>query len=80
MSSTDSKTLADTSVVFEDLSGVGSSTSENPYDALIEACENDPVYHCSVDVLSLLIESRHKFRPDMSCTVKHETVTSDQIS
>lgn len=31
------------SYTFEDLSGAGSSTSDNPYDGLIEACENDPV-------------------------------------
>ncbi|KAK5003244.1 hypothetical protein LTR28_010402 [Elasticomyces elasticus] len=29
---------------FEDLSGVQSGTFENPYDALIEACNNDPSY------------------------------------
>ncbi|KAK4991890.1 hypothetical protein LTR50_001509 [Elasticomyces elasticus] len=28
---------------FEDLSGVQSGTFENPYDALIEACNNDPI-------------------------------------
>ncbi len=28
---------------FADLSGAMSSTSDNPYDALIEACENDLV-------------------------------------
>jgi hypothetical protein len=28
---------------FEDLSGVNTSAYENPYDALIEACENDSV-------------------------------------
>ncbi|KAL8851552.1 MAG: hypothetical protein Q9221_003572 [Calogaya cf. arnoldii] len=28
--------------VFEDLSGTGSTTSENPYDALIDACSDDP--------------------------------------
>ncbi|KAI4088754.1 MAG: hypothetical protein LQ339_008654 [Xanthoria mediterranea] len=30
--------------VFEDLSGTGSTTSDNPYDALIDACGNSPVY------------------------------------
>jgi len=28
---------------FEDLSGVNSAAFSNPYDALIEACKNDPV-------------------------------------
>ncbi|KAK4981959.1 hypothetical protein LTR66_009572 [Elasticomyces elasticus] len=28
---------------FEDLSGIQSGTFENPYDALIEACNNDPI-------------------------------------
>jgi hypothetical protein len=28
---------------FEDLSGVDIAAYENPYDALIEACNNDPV-------------------------------------
>ena len=29
--------------VFEDLSGVSSSTSGNPYDALLSLCQNDQV-------------------------------------
>ena len=29
--------------VFADLSGILTSNCENPYDALIEACSNDPV-------------------------------------
>ncbi|KAI4243274.1 MAG: hypothetical protein L6R42_010806 [Xanthoria sp. 1 TBL-2021] len=28
--------------VFEDLSGIGSTTSDNPYDSLIDACSNHP--------------------------------------
>jgi hypothetical protein len=28
---------------FEDLSGVDTASYSNPYDALIEACQNDPV-------------------------------------
>lgn len=28
---------------FEDLSGVNIAAYENPYDALIEACQDDPV-------------------------------------
>jgi hypothetical protein len=32
-----------TSNQFGDLSGVGVAAYENPYDALIEACRNDPV-------------------------------------
>jgi hypothetical protein len=28
---------------FEDLSGVNAAAYSNPYDALIEICENDPV-------------------------------------
>lgn len=29
--------------VFEDLTGVSTSSFSNPYDALISACEEDPV-------------------------------------
>ncbi|KAI4236392.1 MAG: hypothetical protein LQ349_002567 [Xanthoria aureola] len=36
--------------VFEDLSGTGSTTSDNPYDALIDACGNSPVYRQTVSV------------------------------
>lgn len=32
-----------TSNKFEDLSGIDAAAYENPYDALIEACNNDPV-------------------------------------
>jgi hypothetical protein len=35
--------LADSRNKFEDLSGVNSSAYPNPYDALIEACEDNPV-------------------------------------
>jgi hypothetical protein len=35
--------LADSRNKFEDLSGVNSSAYANPYDALIEACEGNPV-------------------------------------
>jgi hypothetical protein len=35
--------LADTRNKFEDLSGVDSAAYANPYDALIEACEDSPV-------------------------------------
>lgn len=35
--------LADTMNKFEDLSGVNSAAYANPYDALIEACNSDPV-------------------------------------
>lgn len=34
---------ADSQNKFEDLSGVDSSAHANPYDALIEACNDDPV-------------------------------------
>jgi hypothetical protein len=34
---------ADSRNKFEDLSGVDTSAYLNPYDALIDACENDPV-------------------------------------
>jgi hypothetical protein len=34
---------ADSKNKFEDLSGVDIAAYENPYDALIEACNNDPV-------------------------------------
>ena len=36
--------------VFEDLSGTGSTTSDNPYDALIDACGNDSVYRQTAPV------------------------------
>jgi hypothetical protein len=35
--------LADSQNKFEDLSGVNSSAYSNPYDALIEACEDNSV-------------------------------------
>jgi hypothetical protein len=34
---------ADASNNFEDLSGIDSTKFSNPYEALIEACQNDPV-------------------------------------
>ncbi len=34
---------SDASNIFEDLSGVDSAVFSNPYDALIDACHNDPV-------------------------------------
>jgi hypothetical protein len=34
---------ADSQNKFEDLSGVDIAAYANPYDALIEACDNDPV-------------------------------------
>ena len=37
--------LADSMNKFEDLSGVNIAAYANPYDALIEACNNDPVSH-----------------------------------
>jgi hypothetical protein len=37
--------LADAQNKFEDLSGVNIADYENPYDALIEACGNNPVRH-----------------------------------
>jgi hypothetical protein len=36
--------LADSRNKFEDLSGVDIAAYTNPYDALIEACQNDPVH------------------------------------
>ena len=36
---------ADSQNKFEDLSGVNIAAYDNPYDALIEACHNDPVNH-----------------------------------
>lgn len=48
---------ADSRNNFEDLSGVNSAAYENPYDALIEACEDNPVKiplsKCFVSVISL---------------------------
>lgn len=35
--------LADSRNKYEDLSGINSSSYANPYDALIEACEDNPV-------------------------------------
>jgi len=35
--------LADSRNKFEDLSGVDTAAYANPYDALIEACEDNPV-------------------------------------
>lgn len=31
--------------VFADLSGTSNSTTGNPYDALLEACKQEPVHH-----------------------------------
>jgi hypothetical protein len=39
---------------FEDLSGINSSAFSNPYDALIEACGNDPVSSTSPLFANLL--------------------------
>lgn len=39
---------ADSKNKFEDLSGIDIAKYANPYDALIEACHNDPVFNlCS---------------------------------
>lgn len=43
MSSSALPALADTLNKFEDLSGVNIAAYANPYDALIEASQNDPV-------------------------------------
>ncbi|EDO02904.1 predicted protein [Sclerotinia sclerotiorum 1980 UF-70] len=39
---------ADSKNKFEDLSGIDTAKYANPYDALIEACHDDPVFsfHC----------------------------------
>jgi hypothetical protein len=42
---------ADASNKFEDLSGVDIAAYENPYDALIDACHNDPVGSTSIFTL-----------------------------
>ena len=42
---------------FEDLSGVDITKYENPFDALIEACDNDPVSQFSTSNLISLIAS-----------------------
>ena len=42
--------------MYVDLSGVSSSSTENPYDALLQACNNDPVNLSSDKVLQKLIE------------------------
>lgn len=42
--------------VFADLSGTSNSTTDNPYDALLEACKQEPVIvKPSVDVTGELI-------------------------
>ena len=42
--------------VFSDLSGTSNSTTDNPYDALLEACNHEPVStHSNVLVVGLLI-------------------------
>ena len=42
--------------VFTDLSGTSNSTTDNPYDALLEACNHEPVItHSNVRVVGLLI-------------------------
>ena len=46
---------ADAKNKFEDLSGVHSATFSNPYDALIEACHNDPVGTSPVSSISSAI-------------------------
>ena len=43
--------------VFEDLSGVSSTTSGNPYDALLSLCQNDQVASILFFLRSLLIEA-----------------------
>ena len=42
--------------MYVDLSGVSSSSTENPYDALLKVCNNDPVNVNSNTVLQKLIE------------------------
>ena len=48
-------TAASGSNVFEDLSGVSSTTSGNPYDALLSLCQNDQVPSILLFFRSLLM-------------------------
>ena len=54
--------------VFEDLSGVSSNTSGNPYDALLSLCQNDQVASISflLDFLLQLLVLRL-----LMCTMEH---------
>ena len=40
---------------FEDLSGIDATAYENPYDALIEASQGDPVRHLSLLVFYIVV-------------------------
>ena len=55
--------------MYIDLSGVASHNTDNPYDAMIEACSNDAVMmlHKTIRSLrrNLIASTRYKFRPDM---------------
>lgn len=46
-------TAANAANTFEDLTGISTSSFSNPYDALITACEDDPVF------LSLCLVNAH---------------------
>ncbi|KAL8981313.1 MAG: hypothetical protein Q9205_003866, partial [Flavoplaca limonia] len=47
--------------VFEDLSGTSHATSDNPYDALIDACSNDPVLPSSIAMTAIQARyTRHR--------------------
>ena len=53
--------------VFEDLSGISNSSTGNPYEALIQACENDAVSFSPSAAYYLLIfcsfKSKHATKP-----------------
>ena len=59
---------------FEDLTGVSTSSFSNPYDALIAACEDDPV-SCFCILYSHLLSTfcRRGFKKSMSCIAPQGT-------
>lgn len=58
---------ADSRNKFEDLSGVDITAYANPYDALIEACNDDPVAHPSATEVTLLPQRGNDVFRSLGC-------------
>ena len=58
--------------MYEDFSGISHTPSENPYNALIEACGDDVVSLQSVRICQNLIFTRCKYNHDMKSIERHE--------
>jgi hypothetical protein len=62
-----------TNTTFEDLSGISTSSFTNPYDALIAACEDEPVrHHAGFSLKMIDVYNRHRYKRNIACTAPRE--------